>query len=78
MKKMERHPGRETSYQNDGAMGLTTRLLDFAPGVTREQLSEKQETALKKATVYFYRQLMLQQKKSDCMVSSFNFMLIKK
>lgn len=54
-----------SNFQADeDLMSLTGRLLDFAPGVNGEQLTEEQETALKKATVYFYKQLMLQQNKS--------------
>lgn len=55
-----------SNFQGDeDLMSLTGRLLDFAPGVNGEQLTEEQETALKKATFYFYKQLMLQQNKSS-------------
>ncbi|KAK6638165.1 hypothetical protein RUM44_008593 [Polyplax serrata] len=62
---MEGFPARETSSQDENAMNLTGRLLEFAPGVASEQLTEKQEIALKKATFYFYKQLMLQQNKTN-------------
>ncbi|EEB11229.1 membrane associated RING finger, putative [Pediculus humanus corporis] len=62
---MERLPARETSSPSDDVMGLTDRLLDFAPGIAGEQLTEKQEIALKEAAVYFYKQLMLQQQKPN-------------
>lgn len=54
-----------TSQTEEDLVNLTGRLLDFAPGVNNEQLTEEQEAALKKATVYFYKQLMLQQNKSQ-------------
>lgn len=66
---MERLPARETSSPSDDVMGLTDRLLDFAPGIAGEQLTEKQEIALKEAAVYFYKQLMLQQQKPNDAVS---------
>ncbi|KAK6625284.1 hypothetical protein RUM43_005578 [Polyplax serrata] len=66
---MEGFPARETSSQDENAMNLTGRLLEFAPGVASEQLTEKQEIALKKATFYFYKQLMLQQNKTNHLVS---------
>lgn len=69
MRRMEGFPARETSSQDENAMNLTGRLLEFAPGVASEQLTEKQEIALKKATFYFYKQLMLQQNKTNHLVS---------
>lgn len=57
---------------NNGIMGLTDQLLEFAPGMTGP-LTEEQQTAFKKATVMLYKQLMLQHSKPTLSVSARNY-----
>ncbi|KAL0272550.1 UNVERIFIED_CONTAM: hypothetical protein PYX00_005478 [Menopon gallinae] len=60
---MERSNESESGSQLPSITGLTGRLVDFAPNAT-EQLTEEQQSALKRATVFFLKQLMLQQNKT--------------
>lgn len=61
---MERSDDSESGSHLQGVTGLAGRLVDFAPHAT-EQLTEDQESALKKATVFLIKQLMLQQNKTS-------------
>lgn len=66
-----------SSQSEEDPVNLAGRLLDFAPGVNGEQLTEEQEAALKKATVYFYKQLMIHQSKSQPVRFFFCILLLK-